>query len=118
MVTDKKTIGLTSDNRKIMNELWEKDVFNDQMDLAKFAMSVAINQGVIPNNSSEGTETIWNVGSFDPEGEIKSVIKALYPDTVTPYRAMEYLFNQGFHIISEKMNENNFEISDLLDMNK
>ena len=110
---DKRTIGLTEANRKTMMSLLETGFFNDRMDIAKLAMSVAINNNVQPTGT-ESTETIWNVGSFDADGEIKALIQALYPDIKTPYRTIEYLFNEGFRIIAKKMEEDDFNILDLI----
>lgn len=113
---DKKTIGLTAANKKVMRDLLDSNFFYDQMDVAKLAMSVAINNDIQPKES-ESTETIWNVGSFDSDGEIKGLILAIYPGIETPYRIIESLFNEGFRLIAQKMKEKEtFEILDLLEL--
>jgi len=83
----------------------EKNLFKDQIDAAKFALSLAINSG-IKAGQSEGTDTTWNVGSFDTDGDLKSVICVLFPDTETPYRVVEYLINAGLEIIGRHLAEN------------
>ena len=105
MKSDKKTIGLTSDNREIIGQMMEKNLFKDQIDAAKFALSVAINSG-IEAGQPEGTDTTWNVGSFDTDGDLKSLISVLFPDTETPYRVVEYLINAGLEIIGRHLAEN------------
>jgi hypothetical protein len=112
-VEDKRTIGLTEANRKTMTTLLESGFFNDRMDIAKLAMSVAINNNVKPTGS-ESTETIWNVGSFDADGEIKALIQALFPEITAPYRAVEFLFNEGFRIIAKKMQEDDFNVINII----
>lgn len=98
---DKVTIGLTSNNRKIMDALYERGWFKDGMDIAKLAVAVAINSGVKPDKA-EGAETIWNVGSFDSRGELKDLVSVLFPDTRnTPYRAIEHFMNVGMRILGD-----------------
>lgn len=101
MIADKKTIGLTPDNRAIIEDLVQQKFFKEQIDAAKFALSVAINNQ-IQLGSAEGAETIWNVGSFDTDGNLKSLINSLYPEIDTPYRLVEYFINAGLQIIQQK----------------
>lgn len=103
MSEDKTTIGLTPDNRKVIEKMMEH--FNEQMDGARFAMSLAIKSGEEPSKI-ENAETVWNVGSFDPDGEIRDLIQALYPDNDSPYRAAEYFINSGLRQIDDHLDEN------------
>ena len=98
MTDDKRTIGLTARNRDVIEQMTASGFFKDQMDCAKFALSVAINSNA-PSTQVEGAETVWNVGSLDPDGEIKSLLPALFPGTETPYRLAESLINSGLDII-------------------
>jgi hypothetical protein len=102
MIDDKKTIGLTPENRSVMDRIMEKEFFREQKDAALFAMAYAINQGV-PAGNCEGANTIWNVGSLDPEGEIRSLVGNLFPDVVLPYRLTEHLINAGLALIGARM---------------
>lgn len=114
MTEDKKTIGLTLENRSIMERIMDKGLFRDQKDAAMFAMAYAIGQG-IPPGSSEGTNTIWNVGSLDPDGEIRVLIGNLFPDTSTPYRLLEFFVNAGLaHMGARMEKEPGMEITDFL----
>ena len=114
MTEDKKTIGLTAENRSVMERIMDKGFFRDQKDAAMFAMAYAIRQGLHPDNA-EGTNTIWNVGSLDPDGEIRLLIGNLFPDTSTPYRVVESFVNAGLLQIGFRMDkEPGIEITDLL----
>src|ERR1700721_3338600 len=114
MTEDKKTIGLTPENRSVMEHIMDKGFFRDQKDAAMFAMAYAIRQGLHPGNA-EGTNTIWNVGSLDPDGEIRMLIGNLFPETATPYRVVESFVNAGLlHIGSRIDKEPGIEITDLL----
>jgi hypothetical protein len=102
MIDDKKTIGLTPENRSVMDRIMEKEFFREQKDAALFAMAYAINQDVVAGNC-EGANTIWNVGSLDPEGEVRSLVGNLFPDVVLPYRLTEHLINAGLALIGARM---------------
>lgn len=104
MNTDKKTIGLTPGNRTVIEELVQQKFFKDQIDAAKFAMALAIQSGMQPG-SAEGAETIWNVGSFDPDGQLKNLIPSLFPGTDAPYRALEHFVNAGLQLIAAHISE-------------
>lgn len=99
----KRTIGITPGNRAIMEEV--KGYFDEQMDAAKFAMSLAIQTGEEPG-SVENAETVWNVGSFDPNGEIRDLIQALFPENDAPYKDAEYFINFGLQLIGDHLEEN------------
>jgi len=105
MAEDKKTIGLTESNKKIMDQLVEKAGFKRDMDAAKFAFALAVNRGKEPG-SVEGAGTIWNVGSFDEGGDLKALVQNLFPNADAPYRALESLMNTGFALLADEMKAN------------
>jgi hypothetical protein len=42
-----------------------------------------------------------NVGSFDPNGEIRALIRALYPDTQDPFGMVQILMSRGLIQLDE-----------------
>jgi len=94
MPSDKKTIGITKANGPILTELVSEGRFGLELDAAKFAMAFAIREGV-PAGNTDGAETKWNVGSVDPDGSMRGLLEALYPETTEPYRLIEHLMNEG-----------------------
>jgi hypothetical protein len=100
---DRTTIGLTPENKATIEEI--DDNFNEQTDAAKFAMSLAIDQGV-KSGTTTNTETVWNVGSFDPDGELRNLVIALYPSVESPYVTVEHFVNQGLQLINQHLSEN------------
>ena len=118
--SDRKTLGLTPANRQIYDKLLEEGWFKEGIDLAKFAMSVAIERGVPAEDGKvEGTETVWNVGSFDPDAELRNLIPILFPETETPYRLVEFYVNAGLKLIGEKMAKDPyFELHELFSVNR
>jgi len=93
-MSDKKTIGLTPAGERAIEQLMAQGCFKDMIDAAKFAMSIAIREGDVPS-SIEGANTIWNVGSFDTDGQIRQILPVLFSGCETPYRAAESLIDQG-----------------------
>lgn len=94
MASDKKTIGVTPANAAALADLTRRGNFASELDAAKFAMGYAIKMGM-RTGSAEGTETKWNVGSVDPDGSLRSLLEALFPDVAEPYRTAEFLMNEG-----------------------
>lgn len=98
-MADKNTIGPTDENRQIIESLLQTNLFTDMMDIAKFAIAYAIKSGTKPMESPSGS-TMWNVGSFDRDGQLKLTMQALF-ETDTPYRAAESLMNSGLKAIGQ-----------------
>jgi hypothetical protein len=114
MAEDKKTIGLTDQNRATMDQLVENAGFKQDMDAAKFAFALAVSRGCEPG-SVEGAKTIWNVGTFDEAGELKALVQNLFPNADAPYRAVESLMNSGFTLLADEIKTNSgLRIEDLL----
>jgi len=99
-MADKNTIGVTAKNAVVLDDLVHDAKFADQMQAARFAMSVAIEAGVQPG-TVEGATTKWNVGSFDQDGELAILLRALYPSEM-PYRLLEYLIDAGLSLLADE----------------
>jgi hypothetical protein len=114
MAEDKKTIGLTEANKKVMSDLVERAGFKQDMDAAKFAFALAVSRGKEPG-AIDGVGTIWNVGSFDEGGDLKALIQNLFPSADAPYRALESLMNAGFGLLSVEIKANpGLRVEDLI----
>lgn len=97
---DKKTIGVTSGNERILVSLAAEGLFSTDIEAAKFAMAHAIEMGV-KRGTTEGAGTKWNVGSFDSDGALKAVVEALFPEEGQPYRLIEHLINEGLKLFDK-----------------
>ena len=98
---DKNTIGLTDANDQLVTRLVEAGLFNQDMDAAKYAIGLAMSQGIAPAESP-GIGTKWNVGSFDRDGQLRTVLELLYPDVAEPYRVIEHFANVGLERIAKE----------------
>jgi len=102
MASDKKTIGITKANAAGLIQIVAAGHFGSELDAAKFAMAHAIKSGVA-SGSADGAETKWNVGSVDPDGSMRSLLEALYPDASEPYRLAEHLINEGIAMLAARV---------------
>ena len=102
MATDKKTIGVTKTNAATLADLVATGHFGSELDAAKFAMAYAIKEGVAAG-TADGAETKWNVGSVDPDGSMRSLLEAMYPNGTEPYRLAEHLMNEGIKNLAETL---------------
>lgn len=97
---DKRTLGVTPSNEKVLTALASAGHFSTDIEAAKFAMAHAINCSV-PRGTTEGVGTKWNIGSFDNDGALKAVIEALHPEETNPYRLIEHLINEGLRLLDK-----------------
>lgn len=99
MTADKKTIGITAANERVLSSLVAAGHFGSEIEAAKFAMAHAVTRDV-GRGTTEGAGTKWNVGSVDADGALRSVIEALHPDEPQPYRLIEHLMNEGLKLFN------------------
>jgi hypothetical protein len=99
---DRQSVGLAPAGQARLARLETLGWFGPNQDLARFAMAYAIRSGVQPG-STEGTETRWTIGLFDDTGEIRDLIRALYPTVDTPVKCIEHFVNEGLRLIAERV---------------
>lgn len=101
---DRKQIGLTDDGKAAVIMLTDKlGWFAEAQEAGRFALGYAVREGVQPGQTSAPVETRWSPDLFDPTGEIRSLLRVIYPDTPTPVRLMECLIDEGLHRIAAKI---------------
>ena len=122
MAEDKRTIGVTEAADAVLAVAVEQGHFADGIDAAKFAMAIAINAGAgegKPHLTAEGANTKWNVGSFDPDGQLRALLTDLHPDVNQPYRLLEFLIDDGLRRVGEHIaSEGELDVVALLDWAK
>jgi len=99
---DRKSVGLTPETQMALAQIEEHGWFVDKEDIAKFSMAYAIRSGV-PEGATAGTDTRWAAGNFDDTGEIRTLLRALYPECETPVRLMEHFVNEGLRIVATRI---------------
>lgn len=101
---DRKQIGLTQEGRStvalLMGELgW----FDEAQAAGRFALGYAIRAGVEPGQTAAPVETRWSPDLFDPSGEIRSLLRAMFPNNIMPVRLMEYFIDEGLRRIASRV---------------
>jgi len=97
---DFTNVRLSAYASQVAEKFKDRGLFDYEYDAAKFAMGYALKNyyssfdpstyQVEDNNGSN-----HSVGSYDGDGQVATLIKALYPDTTTPYRYMRALMVYG-----------------------
>ena len=112
---DRKQIGLTDHGKAAIALLTDKLGWFDEAQAAgRFALAYAIRAGVKPGQMEAPVETRWSPDLFDPSGEIRSVLRAMYPDTSMPIRLMEYLIDDGLRHIAAEIDDGGIDPTVLL----
>ncbi len=91
------TIGLSESGNDKLNELKDEGIFAEKMDGFRFAVALALAQGVIPEEISKRSPFL-NIGSLDPNHTLKHAVETLMPTQLqdtTPYRMIERLAEWG-----------------------
>jgi len=78
-VQEPVTVGLSEGAKEKLRRLAEDNYFRQQVDAYPFAIGLALAQGVDPPEVHQ-ERTIFNIGSFDPDGAIKRSIQAIMGD--------------------------------------
>lgn len=103
---DRKQIGLTDFGRAAIARLTDELGWFDEAQAAgRFALAFAIRAGIKPDHTVAQVETRWSPDLFDPTGEIRALLRAIYPDTATPIRLTEYLIDEGLRQITAKIDD-------------
>ncbi|MGO7225874.1 MULTISPECIES: hypothetical protein [Rhizobium] len=93
------TIGLSETGNDKLTELKEEGVFAEKMDGFRFAIALALAQGVIPEEIGKRAPFV-NIGSLDPDHTLKHAVETLMPGQLqetTPYRLIERLGEWGIN---------------------
>lgn len=95
--SDLINVGLSEAANGKLDELKELGYFAEKIDGYRFAVALAIAQGVIPGEINRRT-TFLNVGSLDPDQVLRRAVEALMPselEETTVYRLIERLADWG-----------------------
>ena len=101
---DRKQIGLTDDGKAAVTRLTDNlGWFDEAQEAGRFALAYAIRAGVEPGETGAPVETRWSPDLFDPSGEIRALLRAMYPNTAMSTRLMEHLIDEGLRRIAAKI---------------
>lgn len=93
---DAITIGLSQEAHTMLKDLKEEGLFNEMADCYRFAVALAIERNLDVPEKVGQRQTIFNVGTLDPDGDLRRMIIALRPEAEnSPYRYIERLAEVG-----------------------
>lgn len=107
MSEDIINIRLSQKASEIAERIYELNLFDDRVSVAKFAMAFAIKNyfdeidPVEIDASRDATGLNYNVGSVDGDKFISKLIESLYPDTKSPYKITRALMIFGLEKLGE-----------------
>lgn len=116
-IPEPTTIGLSESTREKLRWLQEKEYFRDLLDGYRFAIGLALAQGVEPPDVQNRT-TIFNIGTFDPDQSLKRSIEALMGDRVREiavYKMAERLAEWGVNELASQAEAGGIDFVKLLD---
>lgn len=103
---DRKQIGLTDHGRVTVTRLTEQlGWFDEAQDAVRFALAYAIRHKIEPGNTVAPVETRWSPDLFDPTGELRLILRTMYPNTAMPIRLMEHLIDEGLRRITARIDD-------------
>ena len=102
MAKEPKTIGLSESGKRKLKNLKEDGYFREMIDAYRFAIALALAHDAKPTKSTGGKETIFNVGSLDPDGSLYAAISVLRKSDDEPiWWTAEGLAEWGVEKLSE-----------------
>ena len=114
MAEDLINFRLSAYANDIAEKLKDTGYFDYATTAAKFGLGYAIknyfhefNPATYQISDSNGSN--YNVGSFDNDGQLAVLIRALYPETNTPYQYMRSLMIFGLTKLGEKIEQDGFQ---------
>lgn len=110
-------IGLSEAGNDKLDRLREMGYFAEKIDGYRFAVSLALAQGVIPPEITKRT-TFLNVGSLDPDQTLRRAVEALLNGQIegtTPYRLIERLADWGVTELYRQAEQGDINFVGILD---
>ena len=116
-IAEPTTIGLSEGAHEKLKWLQEEQHFRELLDGYRFAIGLALAQGVEPPEVQKRT-TIFNVGTVDPDQSLKRSIEALMGDRVRDrsiYKMAERLAEWGVNELTSQAKAGRIDFAGLLD---
>jgi hypothetical protein len=104
MADTRATVSLSPQAGAVAGQIKDTYGFGDIMDVVRFGAAVALAHHVDPaggRNPGPATGT-WNLGSLDRDGELRELVRALYPEVdQDPAIVLEALMDRGLILLGE-----------------
>lgn len=116
--TEPTTIGLSEIAHEKLKMLQEEHHFRDLLDGYRFAIGLALAQGVDPPSLEVKRTTIFNIGTVDPDQSLKRAISALMGERLhgaPVYKMAERLAEWGVNELASCARNGSIDFVGLLD---
>lgn len=116
-ISEPTTIGLSEAAHKKLKRLQEEEHFRELLDGYRFAIGLALAQGIDPPDVQKRT-TIFNVGTVDPDQSLKLAIQGVMGDRVegaSVYKMAERLAEWGVNELALQAENGEIDFVGLLD---
>ena len=116
-IVEPTTIGLSESAHEKLKWLQEKEHFRELLDGYRFAIGLALAQGVDPPDIQKRT-TIFNIGTIDPDQSLKRSIETLMGDRVSGvavYKVAERLAEWGVIELASQAQSGSIDFVSLLE---
>lgn len=119
-IQEPTTVGLSKEAHEELKLLKENGHFAELQDAYRFAISLAIAQGVDPLATSVGSgkATIFNIGTLDGDQSIKLAISSIYSDQCKEepvYKIAERLAEWGINELAAEASRGEINFIKLLE---
>ncbi len=113
--TEPTTIGLSDAAHGKLQELKEAGHFGEMADAYRFAIALALAHGAIAPAIGAGRQTIYNVGTLDPDKTIYVAVSALRDAVSEPvYRTAERLAEWGVEELHRRSQSGHLSFAEIL----
>lgn len=99
-ITEPTTLGLSQTAHNKLKWLKEEQYFRELLDGYRFAIALALAQGIDPPDIKEKRTTIFNMGTADPDQSLKQCIQVIMGDRIQGipiYKMAERLAEWGIN---------------------
>lgn len=115
-VEEPTTIGLSEHAHSRLGALKEDGHFAEMADAYRFAIALALSQGVLPDEVGGTRRTVFNIGTIDPDKDLYVAIKTMIETGETPvYRWAERLAEWGVVELARQAEAGSLDVGKILE---
>lgn len=108
------TVGIAKSAHSKLQRLKEDGFFNEMVDAYRFAVGLALAHGGATSDSSE-RQTLFNVGTLDPDRSLYTAVAALRQPTDEPvYKTLERLATWGVEELDRRSERGMLSFAEIL----
>lgn len=113
---DRRTLGVTADGAKMLEEIMETGWFAEEMHVFLIAISLAFANDLLKDSSEmTGVSTKWNVGTLDPDNTLRLMVYSLSQKRIPrPYAHAEARAAAGLEFLKSRLVDERAELGEIL----